>query len=268
VFYEVERIPCGKEFPVYWRIALICALICFVHTTAAAADSPRQRADIVTPRSGLARTHLSARYCASSGKSITSRDMVTARNRIWHRLQAVAPSHSSVTQSGNRCVHLTVNGNMARSAVIRMVMAPGSLVIADSGMTSLDPGTSVRLLPTSGGARLAAHPPALRLVFSVWPSRTGIATIGTDTGGRPVVTFGLTRRAASTWCSFTKTHIQGFAAIVLDNRVVQDPEIMDAICSGPVQIVGLSSALQAKVIAAYINFGPLPVSFHDVSAAQ
>lgn len=252
----------------YWRTALICALVYSVRTTVMMADSPRQKADIVTPRFSLARAHLATRYCASSERSISPQDMAIARNRIWHRLQAVAPSHASVTPSGNGCVHLTVNGAMARSSVVRMVMAPGSLVIADSGTTSLDPGTSVRVLNSSSRTRLAAHPPALRLVLSVWPNRAGMATSGTDPGGRPFVRFGLTRQAASTWCSFTKEHTQGFAAVVLDNRVVQDPQIMEAICRGPVQIVGLSSVLRAKVIAAYISFGPLPFPFHEVSAAQ
>jgi preprotein translocase subunit SecD len=104
----------------------------------------------------------------------------------------------------------------------------------------------------------------LRVIFSSSEIRRGSARVIVDQAGYTGVVYALTPQASSAWCSFTTSHISRFAALVLDGRVISDPQIQSAICGGQTQIVGLASRRQATMIAAYLNYGPLPVTLRSV----
>jgi preprotein translocase subunit SecD len=139
-----------------------------------------------------------------------------------------------------------------------MLMAPGSLVTADSGRIPLKTGAYVRLAGNSQGTRAALHPPLLRVVVPDGSVKRGSAGAGFDSVGGRTLSYTLTPRASSAWCSFTRFHLNLYAAIVLDNHVISDPSIQSAICGGQTEITALASSAQARMIAAYLNFGSLP----------
>lgn len=74
------------------------------------------------------------------------------------------------------------------------------------------------------------------------------------------VVFSLLVRGGQIWCRFTGRHVERYAAFVVDNRIILDPQIQSAICGGNTQIAGLTAS-RAREIAVDLNYGPLPVAF-------
>jgi preprotein translocase subunit SecD len=82
------------------------------------------------------------------------------------------------------------------------------------------------------------------------------------------VTYTLTGQGSDDWCTFTSNNVKKYSAIVLDNKVVSDPQIQGAICGGQTQITGLGSTSQAQQISTYLNYGALPVTLAVDSSQQ
>jgi preprotein translocase subunit SecD len=62
--------------------------------------------------------------------------------------------------------------------------------------------------------------------------------------------------------------VNKFSAIVLDGKVVSDPQIQGAICQGQTEINGLTGTAEAQQIATYLNYGALPIAMHVDSSSS
>jgi preprotein translocase subunit SecD len=82
------------------------------------------------------------------------------------------------------------------------------------------------------------------------------------------VNYGLKGQGSTDWCTYTTRHVNAFSAIVLDNLIVSDPTIQQAICGGQTQISGNFTTDTAKQLATYLNYGALPVALHVDSSQE
>jgi preprotein translocase subunit SecD len=83
--------------------------------------------------------------------------------------------------------------------------------------------------------------------------------------GRPGVSFRLRGAGKIDWCTFTTTHQNSYTAPVLDHKVLIDLEIVGPACEPTTMMPGLATMQEAKAVASYINYGPLPVPLSVVS---
>lgn len=210
----------------------------------------------------------SVTLCATSHAGTSQ--LTAAREVMQHRLDALGVTHSAITADGGQCVRVGVPRAVRRQAV-SVLTSPGMVVIADGAHTPLPPGRRVILVcPPSlpkcaakssvGSTTIKAHPPVLQIVVPASEIQKGGASAGYDMNGVPTVTYTFTSAGTARWCRFTSIHTGTYGAIVIDNRVLEDPLIMDAICSNQTQItLGEGGTLdEAKRVAAYLNSGPYP----------
>lgn len=188
-----------------------------------------------------------------------------------------AASHASVALAGPRCLRLVSTRGAVPLSFIVAAVAPGVVVLADSGSTPLQFGRVVRLrcarsgcVPSGivGRTNLTRHPPTLRVVIRTRDIAAEHAQVVADTRGYPSVLFQLDSVGSRRFCRYTSTHVSHFLAFVADERVVSDPQIQSAICGGDVQIAGLRNERQAHILAAYLNLGPLTLSLRPVTSPR
>ena len=224
---------------------------------------------------GGARVLLCAKGNPSSG------DMDTARNVIANRaaggLGVVEPQ---VARVGSNCISVEMPGLKNQSEVLKSIGKTGFLALTDSGSTPIAQNAKVTLVckdPNcapgqklkTGASNLTASPPVMQIIVPGKYVQQGSAQVGFDnTTGQPTVNYTLTGKGSTDWCNYTSAHVNGYSAIVLDNRVVSDPQIQGAICGGQTQITGLQSTTEAQNIATYLNYGALPVTLNIDSSSQ
>ncbi|MGH2447156.1 MAG: SecDF P1 head subdomain-containing protein, partial [Chloroflexota bacterium] len=206
------------------------------------------------------------KFCTASAKHLTSRQARRVSYIMVHRVKAATGRRVPVQGMGAGCVH--VGGKTLHGATVRMLGAVGSVTIDGHGGGSLAPGTVVEGNPPC--VVLAAHRHhlsrancrvRLETVVTDGEFKKGSARpVGTGRGENRLLTFGLTHTGSVAWCRYTSRHVHRGAAFVLDGRVISDPTIVGAICSGG-GVFPVGSRVQARMIAAYLNYGPLPVRF-------
>lgn len=224
--------------------------------------------------------------CAPNNTNPTNDDMNTARDVINARAAGgFGVTEPQVTRVGTKCISVEMPGLKNQNQLIKTIGQTGYLAITDTGTSTNTqaPGTGVKVKlvcsPSLGagcapGAKvgttnLSASPPVLQVIVPGKYVKQGSAQVGFDqnTGG-PTVTYTLKDPGSTDWCTFTTSHVNGFSAIVLDNKIVSDPQIQGAICGGQTQITGLQSTSEAQQIATYLNYGALPIALHVDSSQQ
>jgi preprotein translocase subunit SecD len=189
-----------------------------------------------------------------------------------------------VTRVGSNCISAEMPGLKNQSQVINTIGKTGFLALTDSGTTSQSlaptqgeivklvcPATEPNCAPGAkvGTPNSSAHPPVVQVIAAGKYVSRGSAQVGFDnTTNTPTVTYTLTGKGSTDWCNYTTNHVQYFSPIVLDNQVVSDPYIQNAICGGQTQITGLTSTTEAQQIAVDLNYGALPVALHVDSSEQ
>lgn len=217
--------------------------------------------------------------CTARNARPSARQMTRIQRVVLRRArEGFGIKSARVSRSGASCLSLVLPRTDSRAAVLDGLGRVGYLALTDSGSRPLSSGTRVRLAcktssrcaPGAIVARtnLGARPPITRVVVPDKYVQRGSARVGSDSGGYPTVTYSLRPRGSRAWCSFTRSHLRRYAAIILDDRVLADPLIEGAICGSQTQIVGLTSKAEAKRIAVYLNFGPLPLGLHVASIGR
>ena len=217
--------------------------------------------------------------CASSSHPANA-DMNAARDVIASRLSGgFGVSEPQVSRVGPNCVAAEMPGVKNQAQVIAAIGKTGYLALTDSGGTFLAAGTKVKLVCKDrdcslakakiGPGNPAATPkPILQIIVPGKYVSRGSAQVGFAQDGSPTVTYTLSGRGSTDWCNYTTNHVNQYSAIVLDNNVVSDPKIIEAICGGQTQITGLTSTDEAKTISTYLNYGALPITLHINSSQQ
>jgi SecD/SecF fusion protein len=220
-----------------------------------------------SPALGTDRSHVQATQTACApgtvSASAVSRDLAI----VQLRLRALGVTNAQVTKSSGTCVVVSAPLTVKKTGVLIGVLQSGIVAIADGGTRALNNGARVILVcatascepgVSKGKTNLNARPPTLRIVVSSRDVRKGSAQFNVDSSGQPAVVYSLKAKGSRAWCSYTTTHVSKYAAIVANDIILSDPVVQDAICGGETQVTGLSTA-QAKLIAAYLNYGAMPV---------
>ena len=212
--------------------------------------------------------------CASSA---TSDKAMRAALRVVRRrlVRGFGDSHAQVARLGKTCILVAFDRVTRRPSVLAALAAPGYVALTDSRSTQLPSGRRVTLScmtlgpdcpPGSqvGASNLEVYPdPVLQIVVPGTYVKPGSARVDiVSTTGQPTVFYTLIGKGRRRWCAFTSSHVGSYSAIVLDNVVISDPLIQEAICGGQTQIAGLHSVNKAKQLALFLNYGAHPVTLH------
>ena len=76
---------------------------------------------------------------------------------------------------------------------------------------------------------------------------------------KPLIQFELKQAAARIWEKLTERNVDRPLAIVMDDKLISAPRVLDKIIGGRSQIAGDFSIAEAKTIASQLNSNPLPV---------
>ncbi len=256
----IERIYSilNRVRPGIWVVSLIATLL-FAGSVSAGASSPAgprviRRASVLLC-AGTAR--VSARLMRD--------DLRVLRSRVR---EAFGAQSKRVAPVGPRCIRVAIP--RTRTAMLRQVIQPGDVALADGGSHQLNPGTEVRLSCRIGvcpaGFTRRTTPrrghayPVLRVVVPGSMVVRGSAVLGRQ-GNSWTVTYTLTRQGNRLWCSYTGSHVQQFAAVVLDGTILLDPVVMEAICSAQSKVTVGAYAIAHRLVM-YLNSGPLLVPLH------
>lgn len=83
-------------------------------------------------------------------------------------------------------------------------------------------------------------------------------------GGKPAISLQFTKEGGDKFEEITKRNIGKPVVIVLDNEIVSDPTVQEAISGGSAQITGSFSLDEAKKISIQLNAGALPIPINLV----
>jgi preprotein translocase subunit SecD len=218
---------------------------------------------------------------ADPGQNVTSGAMSTARDVIQSRISGgLGVVDPQVNIVGKNSIAVEMPGIKDQQAAVQTIGHTGFLALTDSGSTALAQGATVKLVcPSSqpkcgpknakvGTSNPTAKIPVLQVIVPGTEISQGSAQVGYDQSGAPTVTYSMSGKGSSAWCTYTSANVQKFSAIVLDNKVVSDPQIQSAICGGQTQITGLTGTAEAQKIATYLNYGALPIAMHVDSSSS
>lgn len=219
---------------------------------------------------------------ADKGQNPTQGQMDIARNVIQQRAAGgLGVAEPQVSQVGNDAIAAEMPGVKSQQQAIRAIGKTGFLAITDSATKQLAPNQKVKLVcpPTFpncapktpvGTTNVNASTPVLQVIVPGSEIQQGSASVAFTADNSPAVNYTMTGAGSDRWCKFTTNNVNKYSAIVLDNQVVTDPTIQEAICGGQTQItMGQGGTTeQAKSIATYLNYGALPVAFHIDSSQQ
>jgi preprotein translocase subunit SecD len=218
---------------------------------------------------------------ADPGQNVTSSAMSTARDVIQSRVAGgIGVVDPQVNIVGKDAIAVEMPGVKDQKKAVQQIGKTGFLALTDSGSTQLGQGATVKLVcPSSqpkcgvkngkvGTSNPSAKTPILQVIVPGTEITQGSAQVGYDQSGAPTVTYSMSGKGSSAWCNYTSANVNKFSAIVLDNKVISDPQIQGAICQGQTQITGLTGTSEAQQIATYLNYGALPISMHVDSSSS
>jgi len=219
-------------------------------------------------------------------KNPSSTDMNTARDVINARAAGgIGVSEPQVSRVGANCIAAELPGANSKSRLDRLGNI-GFLAVTDSGTVSFPVGTKVKLVCAKAGcapgvpvgvSSFTGAIPTMQIIVPGKGVKPGSAQVG-FVQNQPVVNYNLQGSSVDDWCNYTSKHNnpslappQGtgaYSAIVLDGKVISDPNVQGPICgAGGIQISGVTTD-QGKTIATYLNYGALPIALHVDSSQQ
>jgi preprotein translocase subunit SecD len=210
--------------------------------------------------------------CAKGHPS--SSDMQVARDVIENRASGgFGVTEPQVSVVGNNCISAELPSVKNPSLVIKTLGSTGQLVLGDSGTVPLAPGTRVKLTTKGPSNPIAKPEPIIKVIVPGRYVVPGSAQIQYDQTGNPTVVYSLRGAGSTAWCNYTSANVGKYSPIILDNRVVSDPQIKEAICGGQTQITfppgtTVDSPNGPNQIKIVLNYGALPVSLHVNSSEQ
>jgi hypothetical protein len=150
------------------------------------------------------------------------------------------------------------------------LLKPGQMTVIDTGAKSLPVGTDVASLVCPIHTYCAPKPGQPALYQTVFTgAQIDPNTVNLNTGvqsGQPSVTFAFVGEAKGAFGDYTRQHIGQYMTFALDGTVIESATIQSAI-TGSVQITGLPSPQDARVLATLLKTGLLPLSLTLVSEA-
>ncbi len=141
---------------------------------------------------------------------------------------------------------------------------PKSTVPPTATETAAPAITSTPASTAAAGAGAAASPTPAGPTKVYHTVMTGTALSGAQAGRNPttgeyLVQFQLTGEGSKVFGDYTSSHVGGYLAIVLDNKVISAPRINSAIVGGSGEITGSFTQQEANNLAVQLRYGSLPI---------
>lgn len=199
---------------------------------------------------------------------ITAEQMQTVRGIIENRVNGLGVTEPLVQVAGTRRIVVELPGIGDPDQAVAAIRETGLLEfveVPESDVAGLLQGSLP--LRTDYGAVAGAdddpQAPVYRTVMTGAALRN--ARVEGDELGRPVVTFELTPEGARIFSEYTRDHVGGFLAIVLDHQVLSIPQISQQI-EGSGSITGDYTLQEANALAVQLRYGALPVPLRVIDS--
>jgi preprotein translocase subunit SecD len=165
-------------------------------------------------------------------------------------------------------------------------LTTGTPSAGSTGTPPAEPTTPPTATPTTVAAAANTTPPAATAVPGAtataeatpvtvyYPLMTGAAlnasaiTVTKDNLGNYQIAFTLKSDYVKTFSDFTSSHIGQYLAIVLDDKIISDPTINNAITDGSGVIQGSFTYDTANSLANVLRYGSLPIPMKVVQSRQ
>ncbi|GEM_PF-6452032 len=208
-----------------------------------------------------------------SAQSATAADMAAARKVVASRVHhGFGFRKASVRLSSSSCIAIVLPHDIRwlrwLADDVSGIGRFGFGVRVPDAKKSLPAGSAVRYIHdavTSANKNL----PVVRVIVA----RPGIKrrTVRLERRGRyDYAAMDFNKNGSKRFCKFTSSNIKGFAPVVLDRRVVSDPQILTAICGGSVLLGfpvarSLDHPLGPREVIADLHSGLLPIALRITS---
>jgi preprotein translocase subunit SecD len=181
--------------------------------------------------------------------------------------RASAAGYRDVTVHGGseaQTVVVEAPGAAAGQQLVPLLTSRGQLFFIDTGGQSVSIGEDV----TASICEARCTPGQYTVVFRAEDLDTNSVSAGLDQNTQqPVVTFQFKGAAQKRFADYTAANIGNFLTITLDGKVVESAVIQSQI-TGPGQISGNFTMVEAKTLAAQLTSGALPLMMTLVNVEQ
>ena len=158
-------------------------------------------------------------------------------------------------------ITVTLTGTPDDATARQVLTTEGTLDILDTGATVLPVGTSV----AGQTCTTACQSGQYEIVFTGAELDPHSISVQLDQQtGKPVISFAFAGSAKAAFAAYTRQRIGQYLTIAVDRTVVESATIQSEI-DGNCEITGLASTDQARDLAAYMQYGQLPVTLSIVS---
>jgi protein-export membrane protein SecD len=204
----------------------------------------------------------------NNGKFPDAAAMNTIRDIVERRVNSTGVSEPLVLVHGTDRVVIELPGATNRDEIESLVGTTGQLTFVPLPKATYGDSTT----NSGGGPTGVVDGQPLPADPNLVPLFTGVhltaANPGTDTStGQPVVSFTLDDTASKQFGDYTRGHINGYFAIVLDGTVISAPFIQSAITGGSGQITmgsGADGVARMNSLVTILRYGSLPFKIQPV----
>jgi protein-export membrane protein SecD len=213
------------------------------------------------------------------GQTLTNQEMQAVKTIVERRVNALGVTEPVVQLLGEDRIIVELPGIDNPEQAVETLKNTGQLEFVEIGPSAnnpyplIDQGVYVRTTnnptaPTPEGLGTTPSPdPDVTFPTILTGAELQDASVQLDQSGRPTIAFELKADGGATFGDYTRSHVGGILAIVLDNVVLSNPVINSAIPDGQGVIEGTFALEEADNLAIQMRYGALPVPL-TVQATQ
>jgi preprotein translocase subunit SecD len=176
----------------------------------------------------------------------------------------LAVNDAVVRQEGTDRVLIELPGLKNDQQAIQLLGKTGQMNIIDTGAQYLPAGTNVSGQTCTTTCQTGQY----KIVFTGSQLDPNQISAGIDSStGKPVVNFAFAGSAKAAFGDYTRTHINQYLTVTLDNVVINSATIVSEIDTTG-QITGLPSITDAQNLATELKYGALPLPLAVVAENQ
>lgn len=237
-------------------LILLCALVLLAGCGASSSAPARTLA-----HDGGTRITLQASCPAAQPGCDLSAGTTTAATVLQQRAATLGVANPVARASGNGQITLELPAATLTNTLKSALVTAGRVAVINTGETFLSTGSSVAGKTCAASCQDGQY----HVLFTGSQLDPDSVSASSDRQtGQPVVTFAFNDGARQAFADYTRQHIGQYLTITLDDTVIESATIQSEI-DNTGQVTGLASMDQARNLAAYMKYGPLPVALTIVS---
>jgi preprotein translocase subunit SecD len=196
-------------------------------------------------------------------------DVIQAREAalpiVSHRLSdGLGLANATVQPDGADGIVVELPGTQDDSQILPLLLARGRLTILDTQGEQLSVGSSVTGLTCTSACQAGQYP----VVFTgAQINPIAVSAQNEPRTNMPVVYFGFSGAARDQFAAYTRDHIGQFFTAALDDTVIESAVIASEI-DGEGELSGFRTLDEARRLAVYLKFGPLPAALSVAGEEQ